>query len=78
MFWRCTNPTLDSANESSTYEYVNSDFNISYADGSGAAGDYAIDTIDFGGELIAGLQFGIGYASSSPRMKSPRDSNPCD
>ncbi|KAH9867466.1 hypothetical protein IAQ61_008060 [Plenodomus lingam] len=53
------------ANDSSTYEYVNSVFNISYMDGSGAAGDYAKDAFRFGGITIEDLQFGIGYTSSS-------------
>jgi len=55
-----------SANDSSTYQYVNSVFNISYVDGSGAAGDYATDTFRFGGQTIDDMQFGIGYTSSSP------------
>lgn len=54
------------ANDSSTYKYVNSVFNISYVDGSGASGDYATDTFHFGGQSIEDLQFGIGYTSSSP------------
>lgn len=54
------------ANASSTYEFVNDKFNISYVDGSGAWGDYAKDTFHFGGKSIEGLQFGIGYHSSSP------------
>ncbi|EUC33453.1 hypothetical protein COCCADRAFT_96003 [Bipolaris zeicola 26-R-13] len=53
------------ANESSTYKYVNSVFNISYVDGSGASGDYATDTFRFGGKTLKDLQFGIGYVSSS-------------
>ncbi|KXT06557.1 hypothetical protein AC579_6721 [Pseudocercospora musae] len=40
-----------SANDSSTYEYVNSLFTIQYVDGSESAGDY---------------QFGVGYDSSTP------------
>lgn len=54
------------ANSSSTYQYVNSVFNISYVDGSGATGDYAKDNFKFGGKTVQGLQFGIGYTSSSP------------
>lgn len=54
------------ANESSTYQFVNNAFNISYVDGSGAAGDYATDTFRFGGQTIDDMQFGIGYTSSSP------------
>lgn len=53
------------ANSSSTYKYVNSLFNVSYVDGSGALGDYATDTVSIGGKSITGLQFGIGYDSNS-------------
>ena len=53
------------ANSSSTYKYVNSLFKVSYVDGSGAAGDYATDTVSIGGKSITGLQFGIGYESNS-------------
>lgn len=55
-----------SANSSSTYSYIGSYFNISYVDGSGAAGDYATDTFTIGGTTLQSLQFGIGYTSSSP------------
>ncbi|KAJ6024515.1 hypothetical protein N7540_005312 [Penicillium herquei] len=51
--------------KSSTYAYVNSDFNISYADGSGASGYYATETLHIGDTKITDLQFGIGYESSS-------------
>lgn len=44
---------------------MNSDFNVSYVDGSGAAGDYATDTISIGGQTLTSLQFGIGYQSTS-------------
>ncbi|PSN68498.1 candidapepsin-4 precursor [Corynespora cassiicola Philippines] len=62
----CVESGTYDANSSSTYTYVNSDFNISYVDGSGASGDYATDTFRFGGKTINDLQFGIGYVSSSP------------
>ncbi|KAH7321737.1 aspartic proteinase precursor [Rhexocercosporidium sp. MPI-PUGE-AT-0058] len=54
-----------SANSSSTYSYVASDFNISYVDGSGAAGDYVTDTFSIGSTAVSKLQFGVGYISSS-------------
>jgi hypothetical protein len=54
-----------SANSSSTYSYIASDFNISYVDGSGASGDYVSDTITIGGTTLDSLQFGVGYESSS-------------
>lgn len=63
---QCGESGTYSANDSSTYKYVNSLFNISYADGSGAAGDYATDTFRIGGTNVKELQFGIGYRSSSP------------
>lgn len=53
------------ANSSSTYKYLESRFNISYVDGSGASGDYVTDTFRFEGIEIATFQFGIGYVSSS-------------
>ncbi|KAJ9622473.1 hypothetical protein H2203_006697 [Taxawa tesnikishii (nom. ined.)] len=52
-------------NSSTTYEYVNSLFNISYVDGSGSVGDYATDTLHIGGVEIPAQQFGVGYQSSS-------------
>lgn len=52
-------------NSSSTYEYVNSLFNITYVDGSGSAGDYVKDTFRIGGATLTGQEFGIGYTSSS-------------
>ncbi|KAJ5107561.1 hypothetical protein N7456_004236 [Penicillium angulare] len=53
------------ATDSDTYSYVNSDFNISYADSSSAGGIYATDTVHIGDAEIKSLQFGIGYESSS-------------
>ncbi|KAH0045781.1 acid protease, partial [Aureobasidium melanogenum] len=52
-------------NSSSTYEYVNSLFNISYVDGSGSSGDYATDVFRIGGATLENQEFGIGYVSSS-------------
>ncbi|TVY22065.1 putative aspartic-type endopeptidase OPSB [Lachnellula arida] len=54
-----------SANSSSSYSYVASDFNISYVDGSGASGDYVTDNFTLGSTTLKTLQFGIGYTSSS-------------
>ncbi|PQE12043.1 eukaryotic aspartyl protease protein [Rutstroemia sp. NJR-2017a BVV2] len=61
----CKSAGTYSANSSSTYAYVASDFNISYVDGSGASGDYVTDTFTIGSTTLAKLQFGIGYTSSS-------------
>jgi len=52
-------------NKSSTYRYVNSDFNITYVDGSGSVGDYATDSISIGGVTLQSQEFGIGYSSTS-------------
>lgn len=61
----CSEGGTYDANSSSTYKFVNNDFNISYVDGSGAAGDYATDTLSIGGQTLTALQFGIGYQSTS-------------
>ncbi|KAH0538745.1 hypothetical protein FGG08_004699 [Glutinoglossum americanum] len=61
----CVDSGTYDANSSSTYQYVSSDFNISYVDGSAAIGDYATDILRIGGAELKNLQFGIGYLSSS-------------
>jgi hypothetical protein len=53
------------ANKSSSYNYVNSFFSITYADNSYAQGDYATDTLSLGGSSINNVPFGIGYRSTS-------------
>lgn len=53
------------ANNSDSYNYVNSDFRIKYADGTFATGDYATDTLRLGNTNIDNMQFGIGYNSTS-------------
>src|SRR5690349_1855836 len=63
---QCDESGTYSANSSSTYKYVGSNFNISYVDGSGASGDYATDTMMIAGATIQDFQFGIGYHSTSP------------
>lgn len=52
--------------DSSTFKLVNSDFNISYADGSSSAGDYGTDTVKFQDVTVKNLQFGIGQVSTTP------------
>ncbi|KAK0923323.1 hypothetical protein LTR91_024021 [Friedmanniomyces endolithicus] len=52
-------------NSSSTYQYINSDFNITYVDGSGSSGDYVSDKVQFGGVTLENQQLGIGYSSTS-------------
>ncbi|KAF1809918.1 Asp-domain-containing protein [Eremomyces bilateralis CBS 781.70] len=61
---RCRTGAYD-ANASSTYHYVNSQFDISYQDGTGASGDYVKDNVDIGGAILDGQQFGVGYESSN-------------
>lgn len=53
------------ANSSSSYQYINGDFNISYVDGSGASGDYVSDRVQFGDVTLEDQQFGVGYVSTS-------------
>ena len=53
------------ANSSSTYQYLNSAFNITYVDGTGSSGDYVEDTVKFSGVTLPKQQFGVGYVSSS-------------
>lgn len=60
----CEGGTYDSS-ASSTYKFLNDQFNISYVDGSGAEGDYVTDTLHFGGVELTDFQFGIGESSSS-------------
>ncbi|OAL20799.1 hypothetical protein AYO20_11471 [Fonsecaea nubica] len=60
----CEGGTYDSS-ASSTYKLVNDQFNISYVDGTGAAGDYVADTLQFGAVTLTDFQFGIGETSSS-------------
>jgi Eukaryotic aspartyl protease len=54
-----------SPTSSSTYSYVNGEFNISYVDGTSASGDYIKDTLSIGGQTLDNFQFGIGSISSS-------------
>lgn len=61
----CSSSGTYDAGSSSTYSFVSSDFNISYADTSGASGDYVTDTLHIGGVAITDFQFGVGYSSSS-------------
>lgn len=53
------------ANSSTTYQYINSDFNITYVDGDNISGDYATDVFQVGATIVTDLQFGIGYDSTA-------------
>ena len=61
----CSVSGLYDANSSSTYRYVDSEFQIQYADQSGAAGDYFTDVLKIGGASVTSLQMGVGYQSTS-------------
>jgi len=61
----CKKSGTYAANSSSTYQYLGSQFNISYIDGSGATGDYVTDTMTISGATIKNLQFGVGYNTTA-------------
>ncbi|KAJ5092254.1 hypothetical protein NUU61_007124 [Penicillium alfredii] len=61
----CSSSGTYDSSASSTYSFVSSDFNISYADGSGAVGNYVTDTLRIGDATIKDFQFGVGYSSGS-------------
>ncbi|RXG46419.1 hypothetical protein VDGE_05848 [Verticillium dahliae] len=61
----CALSGMYAANQSSSYNYLGSYFNISYVDGSGATGDYVTDDFNIGGTVLTDFQFGIGYESSA-------------
>lgn len=63
----CTQSGTYNANASLSYKFVNSAFNITYVDGSGAVGDYVSDTLAISNLTITNFQFGVGYESSSPQ-----------
>lgn len=51
---------------SSTYQQVSDDFDISYVDGEYARGDYGKDVFTLsGGAKVTGLQFGVGLDTTS-------------
>ncbi|KAI9697701.1 MAG: hypothetical protein M1820_007688 [Bogoriella megaspora] len=50
---------------SSSWNWLNNEFNISYVDGSGSSGSYGTDTLRIGGATLQNLQFGLGNDSTS-------------
>ncbi|OJJ43615.1 hypothetical protein ASPZODRAFT_136067 [Penicilliopsis zonata CBS 506.65] len=60
----CAYGTYD-PDDSSTYSYVSSDFDITYGDGSSASGDYANDTVRIGGKTLKNFRLGIGLNSTT-------------
>lgn len=63
----CSETGTYDPDKSSTVQLVNQDFNISYADGSGASGDYVTDTVRLQDQTIENMQFGVGLDSSTPQ-----------
>jgi hypothetical protein len=61
----CSNSGTYNSADSSTYAYVNGDFNITYADGSSSAGNYVTDKMTFGDVTLEKQQFGTGLSSTS-------------
>jgi hypothetical protein len=64
----CSDSGTYDSSSSSSYAFVNNDFNITYADGSGASGEYASETVTIGSATLKEFQFGLGYNSSSGGM----------
>lgn len=60
----CEGGTYDQS-ASSSATTINQDFNISYVDGSGAAGPYVSDTLVFSSVTLDDFQFGVGESSAS-------------
>lgn len=54
----------DDANSSSTYQYIDSNFEVAYGGGDGATGDWGSDMVSFGGATLQGAQFGIMYQTT--------------
>ena len=61
----CAEYGIYAPNSSSSYQYVNSNFSLTYSDGTGESGDYVTDVISIGGNSVQGLQFAIAYNSTA-------------
>ncbi|KAL3419823.1 aspartic-type endopeptidase opsB 1 [Phlyctema vagabunda] len=55
----CTGGSFDSSASSTFDDIAPGEFNISYVDGSGSAGDYFEDTFSIGGSSVEKLQMGL-------------------
>ena len=51
--------------QSTSWNFLNNDFNISYVDGSGSNGAYGTDDLSIGGVTLRNLQMGLGNTSTS-------------
>lgn len=60
----CSLGTFNEAS-SSTFVDLNTTFNVTYADGSGASGIYARDNLVMGGTAVNGLQFALAQQTTS-------------
>ncbi|KAL8871634.1 MAG: hypothetical protein Q9174_002575 [Haloplaca sp. 1 TL-2023] len=56
----CVESGTFDANASSTYEYLDSTFNITYAPNNYARGDHATETVRVGDKTLTKMEFGIG------------------
>ncbi|MCJ1388246.1 hypothetical protein MMC18_001091 [Xylographa bjoerkii] len=55
-----------SANASSTYQYLSSNASLGYGGGGLTSGDYATDTIRFGGTTLKDVQMVLSYNTTTP------------
>ena len=63
----CNQAGVYDSSASSSYQLVSADsFNVTYADGSGAFGNYVTDDVTVGGSSLQALQFGVATTSTSP------------
>ena len=64
LFGQCQSGIYN-ANDSFSYAYLNSDFNISYASGRRVSGDYVTDFLHLREDLVINqFQFGVGYKAN--------------
>lgn len=61
----CSYSGTYNTNASSTYTYIDGEFNVLYIDGTYSSGDFASDTARIGGRQLTGMQFGIGRHTNS-------------
>ena len=66
---------LDNANDSSTYHYLSSNASLGYGGGDLTNGDYATDTIHFGGTTLKDVQMVLSY-NTTTAGESCKDRDP--
>lgn len=63
----CDESGVYTSSDSSTYKLVSANgFNVTYADGSAATGDYVSDTLAISGTTLQNFEFGVATVSNSP------------